>query len=283
MRQGQQAMRDTMGAASALTGGYGSTYAQTAGSQAYDQYLAALNDKVPELEQNAYNRYLNEGNEMHNRLNALQGLDDTDYSRYRDTVNDYYTNRDYYNNRYNQEYGYDYGRYQDDLTQDNWETQFRHQQDQDALAQRNWQTQFDYQKEQDAIQNALAQQKLAASLSKSSSGGSGSSKKNSSKASSGYTKTDYVRLAKSLLNETDDNNEYVYDSGAVFGILRDLYGLTDSGEIQSIIKSAAGGGKTGDAYAENAIKSASSNRDWAAYFEKQKREKEELKKKNGGK
>lgn len=35
MRQGQQAMRDTMGAASALTGGYGSTYAQTAGSQAY--------------------------------------------------------------------------------------------------------------------------------------------------------------------------------------------------------------------------------------------------------
>lgn len=209
-----------------------------------DQYLAALNDKVPELEQNAYNRYLNEGNEMYNRLNALQGLDDTDYSRYRDTVNDYYTNRDYYNNRYNQEYGYDYGRYQDDLTQDNWETQFRYQQDQDALAQRNWQTQFDYQKEQDAIQNALAQQKLAASLSKSSSGGSGSSKKNSSKASSGYTKTDYVRLAKSLLNETDDNNEYVYDSGAVFGILRDLYGLTDSGEIQSIIKSAAGGGKT---------------------------------------
>ena len=283
MRQGQQAMRDTMGAASALTGGYGSTYAQTAGSQAYDQYLAALNDKVPELEQNAYNRYLNEGNEMYNRLNALQGLDDTDYSRYRDTVNDYYTNRDYYNNRYNQEYGYDYGRYQDDLTQDNWETQFRYQQDQDALAQRNWQTQFDYQKEQDAIQNALAQQKLAASLSKSSSGGSGSSKKNSSKASSGYTKTDYVRLAKSLLNETDDNNEYVYDSGAVFGILRDLYGLTDSGEIQSIIKSAAGGGKTGDAYAENAIKSASSNRDWAAYFEKQEREKKELKKKNGGK
>lgn len=205
MRQGQQAMRDTMGAASALTGGYGSTYAQTAGSQAYDQYLAALNDKVPELEQNAYNRYLNEGNEMYNRLNALQGLDDTDYSRYRDTVNDYYTNRDYYNNRYNQEYGYDYGRYQDDLTQDNWETQFRYQQDQDALAQRNWQTQFDYQKEQDAIQNALAQQKLAASLSKSSSRGSGSSKKNSSKASSGYTKTDYVRLAKSLLNETDDN------------------------------------------------------------------------------
>ena len=158
-----------------------------------------------------------------------------------------------------------------------------YQQDQDALAQRNWQTQFDYQKEQDAIQNALAQQKLAASLSKSSSGGSGSSKKNSSKASSGYTKTDYVKLAKSLLNETDDNNEYVYDSGAVFGILRDLYGLTDSSEIQSIIKSAAGGGKTGDAYAENAIKSASSNRDWAAYFEKQEQEKEELKKKNGGK
>lgn len=45
IQQGQKAMRDTMGAATAATGGYGSTYAQAAGQQAYDNYLSQLNDK----------------------------------------------------------------------------------------------------------------------------------------------------------------------------------------------------------------------------------------------
>ena len=34
LRQGQQAMMDTMGKAAAMTGGYGNSYAQTAGQQA---------------------------------------------------------------------------------------------------------------------------------------------------------------------------------------------------------------------------------------------------------
>lgn len=151
MRQGQKAMKDTIGAASALSGGYGSSYAQTVGSQAYDQYLAGLNDKVPELYQLAYQKYLNEGAEMYNQLGAMQNLDNIDYSRYRDEVNDYFVNRDYYNNRYNQEYGYDYGAYQDALAQMNWEDQFNYQQSQDALAQQNWKEQFEYQKAQDAL------------------------------------------------------------------------------------------------------------------------------------
>ena len=134
MRQGQQAMRDTIGSASALSGGYGSSYAQTVGSQAYDQYLAGLNDKIPELYQLAYQKYLNEGSELYNQLGAVENLDNIDYARYRDTVSDYFTNRDYYNNRYNQEYGYDYGAYQDALAQLNWENQFAYQQAQDELA-----------------------------------------------------------------------------------------------------------------------------------------------------
>lgn len=212
MRQGQQAMRDTIGNASALTGGYGSTYAQTVGSQAYDQYLAGLNDKVPELYELAYNKYLNEGSEMYNQLNTLQGLDNTDYARYRDTVNDYYINRDYYNSRYNQEYGYDYGQYQDELAQENWEQQFECQKEQDALAQQNWQTQFDYQKEQDALNYALAQQKLAAS-------GSGSSK-TSSKNSTSKKADGYAPIAAGIVEAIKQNGwnntqayEYVMQLG----------------------------------------------------------------------
>lgn len=46
---GRLAMEDTVGIASGLTGGYGSTYAENAGAAAYGQYLDKLNDVLPEL------------------------------------------------------------------------------------------------------------------------------------------------------------------------------------------------------------------------------------------
>ena len=39
IQQGKLAMKDTMGQAAALTGGYGSTYGQAVGQQSYDAYL----------------------------------------------------------------------------------------------------------------------------------------------------------------------------------------------------------------------------------------------------
>lgn len=60
IRNGQLAMQDTMGQAAGLTGGYGSSYSQSVGQQAYQGYMNQLNAVVPELYQNAYNRYLND-------------------------------------------------------------------------------------------------------------------------------------------------------------------------------------------------------------------------------
>lgn len=57
---GQQAMRDTMGTAAGLTGGYGNSYAQQVGNQAYQQYLTALNEQVPNLYDRAYNTWAGE-------------------------------------------------------------------------------------------------------------------------------------------------------------------------------------------------------------------------------
>ena len=54
---GRQAMEDTMGQASALTGGYGSSYAQKVGHQAYQKHLDGLTDVIPELYRLAYQRY----------------------------------------------------------------------------------------------------------------------------------------------------------------------------------------------------------------------------------
>ena len=109
LRQGNLAMRDTMGNAAALTGGYGNTYASAAGQQAYDNYVAQLNNKALDFYDRAYQRYADEGQNLYNQMNVVTGLDNTDYQRYRDGVNDYYNDLNYYNGRYNQEYGYDYG------------------------------------------------------------------------------------------------------------------------------------------------------------------------------
>jgi len=57
MQNGRQAMMDTMGQAAALTGGYGNSYANTVGNQAYQQWMTQLNSVVPDLYDRAYQRY----------------------------------------------------------------------------------------------------------------------------------------------------------------------------------------------------------------------------------
>lgn len=160
VQQGQKAMRDATGNAAALTGGYGSTYAAAVGQQAYDSYLSQLNDRGLDIRDRLYSKYQDEGQDLYNQLNAVNNQDNIDYSRYRDTVGDYQWDLGYYNNRYNQEYGNDFGAYQSDLAAQQWAEQYAYQKSQDALSQQNWQTEFNYKKQQDAISNALAKQKL---------------------------------------------------------------------------------------------------------------------------
>lgn len=170
IRNADRAMRDTMGAASALSGGYGNSYAAAVGQQAYNNQIAALNDKALEFYDRAYQRYQDAGQELYNQIGLVTGLDDRDYDRYRDEVSDYFTNRDYYNNRYNQEYGYDYGRYQDDIAYEQWLEEMQFQKDQAAQAQANWEKEF-----------ALQQQAAARARS---SGGSRSSSRGGAKNNS---------------------------------------------------------------------------------------------------
>ncbi|MBS6955969.1 MAG: hypothetical protein KH230_22380 [Enterocloster asparagiformis] len=202
IQQGNKAMRDTMGNAAALTGGYGSTYATAAGQQAYDGYLSQLGDKTMDIYDRVYNQYLNEGQELYNQLGMLNNQDGIDYGRYRDTVGDYYNDLNYYSNRYNQEYANDFGEYQTDQDAQRWAEQYAYQKTQDALAQSNWREQFDYQKQQDAAQMALAQQRAARS------GGSGGSKKSSALDS-------YVEKARRLLNGEDGEDTHKYSTQAV--------------------------------------------------------------------
>ena len=110
-KQGEAAMRDTVAQASALTGGYGSSYAVTAGAQAYQGYLDKLNSIVPELERDAYDRYTAEGKNIRENIGILDGLDTKEYDSYRDRMEDYKDERDYYRSVYEYESDRDYDTY----------------------------------------------------------------------------------------------------------------------------------------------------------------------------
>lgn len=92
---GKMAMEDTMGQSAALTGGYGNSYAQTAGQQQYNQYMQGLNDVIPELRNSAYQMYNDEGDDMARRLSLYQQQEDTDYGRYMDAYNQWQNERNY--------------------------------------------------------------------------------------------------------------------------------------------------------------------------------------------
>jgi hypothetical protein len=81
MGSGKQAMQDTIGQASALTGGYGSTYATSAGNQAYNSFIEDAYNNLPQYYQMAREAYQMEGDEMYRQLGMLNEADATEYGR----------------------------------------------------------------------------------------------------------------------------------------------------------------------------------------------------------
>ena len=145
--QGKMAMMDTMGQAASLTGGYGNSYAQSVGQQAYQGYLQQLNDKIPELYQLALNKYQMEGDDLVNQYSILGAQENQDYGRYRDQLSDYNIELDRLQNRYDAERDYDYGKWADDRDfgygQYIDDRNMQYQQDRDKIADEQWQKQFD--------------------------------------------------------------------------------------------------------------------------------------------
>lgn len=84
VREGRLAMRDTMGQAAHLTGGYGSSYGQAVGQQQYGAYLQKLGDAMPELYGAALKRWQAEGEQLSGQLAAAQSMAQTEYGRARD-------------------------------------------------------------------------------------------------------------------------------------------------------------------------------------------------------
>lgn len=101
---GQMAMKDTMGQAAALTGGYGSSYSQSVGQQSYDAYLRQLNEVVPELYGMALDQYNADGDQLAQQYALAADLRDTEYGRYQDELDRHLQEVDYLTGRADTEY-----------------------------------------------------------------------------------------------------------------------------------------------------------------------------------
>ena len=93
-QMGRTAMADTIGQASAMTGGYGNSYATTAGSQAYQSYLQQLNNNIADYYNLALGAYNSETDRLQGNFNAFA----TDRGQ---QANEWAQNWGVYNERFN--------------------------------------------------------------------------------------------------------------------------------------------------------------------------------------
>lgn len=220
--KGNKAMRDTMGSAAAMTGGYGSSYATTAGQQAYDDYMQQWADRATDYYNMALQQYNSEMNNLNNKMSALRTADDTDYGRYRDTVNDWYTDRNYLADKVNTQYDNEYGQYRDTVSDyyndleaaralyqqlygEDWD---KYQSD---LSQYNTDRNYDFEVAQADREYQLALKKLAAS-------GNGSSGSSSKKKKDPVTYNEAISGARKKGTGTSSQLSYVnklHDNGQV--------------------------------------------------------------------
>lgn len=132
-RLGDRAREDTLGNVAALNGGYASSWATSAASQAQNDYNQQLSNVIPTLYDAAYNRYMDDYNMDVANLGLLMNVDDTNYNRYRDTVSD-----------------------------SQWQQQFDYTKDRNEVSDNQWEQTFDWNKTVDQwnMDNTAATQKF---------------------------------------------------------------------------------------------------------------------------
>lgn len=91
---GTNAMQDTMGQAAANTGGFGNSYGQIVGQQAYNAKLDELQSQIPTLASQAEARRQADTDNLYRMLEMYNTQEQSDYAKHRDTVSDYQTETD---------------------------------------------------------------------------------------------------------------------------------------------------------------------------------------------
>ena len=159
---GKKAMQDTIGNATALSGGNNNSSAQVAAQQVYQNYAKGVTDAIPTLEQNAYNRYQAEGNQQLQNINLLQNLDDSEFSRYQAKLQNIQNFLNYYNGKYQGEQARDQANFNNEYNlwntkvnvgqSDYWnQANMDYQIGRDQVADQQYREQMDYQIGRDKV------------------------------------------------------------------------------------------------------------------------------------
>lgn len=104
LREGDRATANALAQASAASGGRPSSHAVNAATQAGDYYATKLNDVIPTLYQQAYERYLDEYNMKLKDLNTVNQQEQLDYAKYLDRLSQFNTDRGFAYQNYADDY-----------------------------------------------------------------------------------------------------------------------------------------------------------------------------------
>ena len=124
VQNGRLAMADAAGQAAALTGGYGNSYAQTVGQQAYNRQLESLNDRIPELYNLAMNQYRLKTQGLQQKYDLLSGAQEQEYGRYQDALAAWEKEADQLWRAYTDARDTDYRTYRDEIADWQWQQEF---------------------------------------------------------------------------------------------------------------------------------------------------------------
>lgn len=209
LKNGEKAMLDTVGAVSALSGGYGSSYAVTAGNQSYSDYINQLNSVALELRDRAFDGYENENEALRETLSLLRSSDSEDYEKYRDGVSDYYDTGDYLLKKVSDMSDDEYEKFVNEVK--SWESDrdFSYKQYLQGVAEKQYAEEMAFKKQQaeqkqmnEDREYNLALAKLYSAKASSSSSSSKSSSTSKSKAADTKASTYYPKTYSNFVQDT---------------------------------------------------------------------------------
>lgn len=124
VQNGRLAMEDTLGRAAALTGGYGNSYAQSVGQQAYHRELDALADRIPELYNLAMGQYQLQSQNLRQKYDLLSGAKQQEYRQYQDGLSAWQKEAEQLWQRYTDARDTDYDAYRDEVADWKWQQEY---------------------------------------------------------------------------------------------------------------------------------------------------------------
>lgn len=124
VKNGRLAMMDTMGQAAAMTGGFGSSYAQSAGQQAYQKQMDGLTDQASRLYDKAREDYDRQGQADRDRYDVLRQRENSSYNQYKQQKSDWEAENTRLWNRYDSLRQQEYSAQRDSIKDQQWLAEF---------------------------------------------------------------------------------------------------------------------------------------------------------------